>query len=184
MYERTFRLIPTIIVSLLCWSCAERDNTVDTILDYAELISGTNPSKSLETLEDARKQIQTAEDKARYALVKTIAMDNAGEKYKSDSLIRVAESYYNKKGTADEKLKSYYYTAIAHYNSGDYEKAMKWLVQAGGQINLSSDHVLSGKTYEVCARIYGTLKDTAKELYYTEKAKDQFCISGDNTKYL
>lgn len=184
MYERTFRLIPTIIVSLLCWSCAERDNTVDTILDYAELISGTNPSKSLETLEDARERIKTNEDKARYALVKTIAMDNAGEKYKSDSLIRVAEIYYNKKGTADEKLKSYYYTALAHYNNGDYEEAMKWLVLAGGQINQSSNHVLSGKAYEVCAKIYGTLKDPEKELYYTEKAKDQFYIAGDNTKYL
>lgn len=184
MYERTFRLILTIIVSLLCWSCTERDNTVDTILDYAELISGTNPSKSLETLEDARERIKTNEDKARYALVKTIAMDNAGEKYKSDSLIRVAEIYYNKKGTADEKLKSYYYTALANYNNGDYEEAMKWLVLAGGQINQSSDHVLSGKAYEVCAKIYGTLKDTAKELYYTEKARDQFYISGDNIKYL
>ena len=48
----------------------------------------------------------------------------------ADSLINIAVDWYRKHGTADERLKSYYYQGRVYQNAGDNEAAMGSFVRA------------------------------------------------------
>lgn len=102
----TFSLI--ISIALFALSC--RNNpSITMLLNKVEDNIELHPDSSLNILNSLQlRNINKHEDKARYALLKSMALDKNYIDVTNDSLISVALSYYEKHGTADEKLKSYY----------------------------------------------------------------------------
>lgn len=105
---------------LLC-NCTKKTTVVSKVLDNAEECIEQFPDSSLNilnTLEISR--ISNQAEKARYALLKSMALDKNYIDVTSDSLTSIALAYYKKHGSADEKLKAYYYNGKVKSYSGDY----------------------------------------------------------------
>lgn len=69
-------------------------------------------------------------EKAEFALLKSIALDKNYVDVTSDSLIRIALDYFEKRGTGKEKMLCWYYTGRVYANAKDYNKAIVCLAQA------------------------------------------------------
>lgn len=125
-------LIFSIILLLqLTWliSCTESktmkqlalaDEKMETAPDSALLIINEIDSSSL----------SKNEDRARYALLKTIALDKNYIDTTTFDILQPAIDYYLDNGTADEKLRTYYYQGRIFMNQGDNSSAMRSFVNA------------------------------------------------------
>ena len=151
-------------------------------LDIAETFIETDPEKAMTLLNEAKRTISSDEEEARYALLMSIAMDMADIAYTSDSLIHKAVKYYDKHGSADEKLKAYYYMYVAYYNQGDSEKSMSCLVKANQYALEASDHISIGRLYAAFAVIYYNLNDYKTFLNYSKKAEMQYGLAKDKNR--
>lgn len=86
------KLTVTLLLSVLVLSCR---SSITHDLDLAEAYLAIAPDSSLAILEGMdRRTIHRHEDLARYALLKSAAMDKNYRDVTSDSLIRVALDYY------------------------------------------------------------------------------------------
>ena len=128
----------TISILICVLTFCGRNQYVDESLDRAESCMSAIPDSALMILElidslhfDSRSQ------SARYALLKSIALDKNYIDRTDDSLINIAVSYYRRRLNAQYKFKSYYYQARIYQNAGLMDKAMESLVCA--------EHIRSAK---------------------------------------
>lgn len=68
--------------------------------------------------------------KARYALLKSMALDKNYIDRTDDSLVNIAVAHYRHTLNAPCKFRSYYYQARVYQNAGQMDKAMESLVRA------------------------------------------------------
>lgn len=67
--------------------------------------------------------------KARYALLYSIALDKNYIDTTTLEILQPAIDYYLKKGTSDEKLKTYYYQGRIYQNRNENDSAMQSFVR-------------------------------------------------------
>lgn len=97
-----------------------------------------SPDSALAILESIDSlHFDSRSQNARYALLKSIALDKNYIDRIDDSLINIAVNYYRHRCNAPYKFKSYYYQARIYQNAGQMDKAMESLVCA--------EHIRSGK---------------------------------------
>lgn len=115
-----------------------RNQAVDESLDRAESCMSVSPDSALMILESIDSlHFDSRSQSARYALLKSIALDKNYIDRIDDSLINIAVNYYRHRCNAPYKFKSYYYQARIYQNAGQMDKAMESLVCA--------EHIRSGK---------------------------------------
>ena len=108
-----------------------RNQAVDESLDRAESCMSASPDSALAILESIDSlHFDSRSQNARYALLKSIALDKNYIDRTDDSLINIAVSYYRHRLNAPYKFKSYYYQARIYQNAGQMDKAMESLVCA------------------------------------------------------
>ncbi len=139
-------LTVSILISVLTF-CG-RNQTVDESLDRAESCMSASPDSALAILESMDSiHFDSRSQNARYALLKSIALDKNYIDRTDDSLINIAVNYYRHRLNAPYKFKSYYYQARVYQNAGQMDKAMESLVCA--------EHIKSDKIDdEDRARLY------------------------------
>ncbi len=128
MIRPTHSIIPIIILlvfTLFLYGC-RRHSSVWEKMDKAERLLSEAPDSSLHILEEIPSaDIKREKEKARYAILKTIALDKNYIDTTSFEIIQPAVDYYLKKGNADEKLRILYYSGRIFQNQGDEEAAIK-----------------------------------------------------------
>ena len=108
-----------------------RNKTVNESLDRAESCMSASPDSALAILESIDSlHFDSRSQNARYALLKSIALDMNYIDRTDDSLINIAVSFYRHRHNASYKFKSYYYQARVYQNAGQMDKAMESLVRA------------------------------------------------------
>ena len=107
---------------------------------------------------------------------------NAIDEYHIDS-IDVAVKWYEKHGTADEKLKAYYYQSRTYLNAGDTEAAMESLVKAEAEIPEAEDNVTKGLVYLTMSQIYATISDMETAGSRVGSSKAFLRKTGDHDNY-
>ncbi len=108
-----------------------RNQTVNESLDRAESCMSTSPDSALAILESIDSlHFDSRSQNARYALLKSIALDKNYIDRTDDSLINIAVDFYRHRHNAPYKFKSYYYQARVYQNAGQMDKAMESLVCA------------------------------------------------------
>ena len=139
-------LTVSILISVLTF-CG-RNQTVDESLDRAESCMSASPDSALAILESIDSlHFDSRSQNARYALLKSIALDKNYIDRTDDSLVNIAVSYYRHRRNAPYKFKSYYYQARIYQNAGLMDKAMESLFCA--------EHIRSNKvSAEDLARLY------------------------------
>lgn len=177
MIKRTTRL--TVLMMLSCVlmtliSC-DRHSEAWNELNQAEQLMGTKPDSALTIIERIDTSvIKGEEEAARYALLKSMALDKNYIDTTSFEVLQPAIDYYLENGSADERLRTLYYQGIIYLNRSDYDKAMDCYLKADALKDECSDTlvyanmlVAQGKTYANSYQIEDYVRNNlrASELY-------------------
>lgn len=123
-----------LLVFLLCASAVFlscKDNQIGSALTSAEISMNDRPETSLEVLESIDKNLlSTRKQKAKYALLYSMALDKNYIDIKADSIIAPAVEYYECHGTKEERFLCNYYNARIYENAGDNENALLYAAKA------------------------------------------------------
>ena len=158
------------------------DHEVIRQLDDVEAYLSEHPDSALSVLDSmSAESIRGREANAKFALLYSMALDKSYIDATNDSLINIAVDWYRKHGTADERLKSYYYQGRVYQNSGDNEAAMESFVRA--EASESEDNMSNGLLYKAMSGIYIQIFDFVKAELYNNRAKECYLLAGDTDKY-
>lgn len=100
-------------------------------MDIAENLIETQPDTALSILSAIDKsRLGDKEERARYALLMSMALDKNYIDTTSFAVLQPAIDYYLKHGTPDEKLRTLYYQACIYRNRGDDGNTMASCIEA------------------------------------------------------
>ena len=163
-------------------SCSERK-----VLAELESISSNicnDPQRAISALDSLHSSgIRGREANAKYALLYSMALDKNCIDETDDSLINVAVSWYKRHGSADDRLKAYYYQGRIYQNAGDNESAMESFVRAEEYTAEAKDLVGIGMLYKSISIVYANIFDPGTAEKYNDMAKTCYKKAGDIDKY-
>lgn len=169
------------VVLSIAVSCTDRG--IIRALDDIESCLSEHPDSALSVLDSlSTAGIQGREANAKFALLYSMALDKSYIDATDDSLINIAVNWYRKHGTADERLKSYYYQGRVYQNSGDNEAAMGSFVRAEAASGNEKNET-KGLLYTAMSGIYIQIFDFVKAELYNNRAKNCYLLAGDTDKY-
>lgn len=110
-----------LLLAFLVLGCSpsldHRLNQIDETLD-------DHPAEALASLDSVdRSALSSPRLRARYALLRSVALDKNYIDLQSDSVIAPAVRWYSRHGSAYEKARTLYYQGRVAYNAGDYPAA-------------------------------------------------------------
>jgi len=170
-----------IIISLLFFLSVACGNHVITLtLDQAEDAMQDQPDESLRLIRSIDTlSLNSNFLKARYSLLLAMALD---KNYIDTTNVRVvmpAVDYYRKHGTADERMKSFYYLGRIQENAGDLNAAAVSFSLGENEVKNATDYQMEGLLYMAFSDIYNKTRDLEKEEEYVRKGIAAFEESGD-----
>ena len=171
------------VLFLILSSCSAR-NQAD-VLDDVESFISEDPERALSVLDSLSSsgELPGHGDKARFALLYSMALDKNYIDSIDDSLINIAVDWYKRHGTADEKLKAYYYQGRIYQNAGDKESAMESFVKAEAYVEDAEDDVAAGLLYDAMSNIALEIFDDDSVLKFCRKAEYHYRKAGDKNRY-
>ena len=165
--------------------CLSSNKETKAILDKAEQCIEHHPDSSLQMLNTLQlSSLSTHKGRARYALLKSMAMDKNYIDATSDSLTSIALAYYKKHGTPDDKLKAYYYNGRICRNNKDYEGAMANYLNAEKYVKDCKDYVSVGRLYNAKTVIYKEIFNLDMAIKPTEMSGLYYLKGGDTVRYI
>ncbi len=166
--KQTLLLITLTLSLLSCTRPTEYTATLSQVESYIE----ARPDSALTVLQDINPSALTKADKAKHALLLSMAYDeNDFNKVAFESL-QPALDYYGNNGTATDKLLTYYYEGVIYLNMGDEAAAMESFLMAIDKGAKSDDELTKARVYVAQGVIYNSLYDWAKQCEVTLKAAD------------
>lgn len=204
MIKRTNHFINIILLSMvvLSTSCSSRCGDIWKELNMAESLMDTKSDSSLIILENIpASSVKGKEMAARYALLKSIALDKNHIDTTTFDILQPAIDYYIKNGTPDEQLRTYYYQGRIYQNQSDDDSAMRSFLNASDlkqrvtdTLLLANTFVAQGtlylkqyKTYEFihnnieAARLYGAIGRDILEIKSYTNALDGYIIMNNKS---
>lgn len=122
--------------------CCHKDYESISHLDVAENIINSRPDLALSILDSIKPEtINGKNTKARYALLYSMALDKNYIDTTTFEILQPAIDYYLKKGTPDEKLKTYYYQGRIYQNRNENDSAMQSFVRGKELFTQCSDSI-------------------------------------------
>lgn len=128
MINRPIRYIILLFLSmfLLMAVCCGRHGGAYSRMDKAESLMVSKPDSALMILDSITPEMLSGKRvKARYALLKSMALDKNYIDTTSFDVLQPAIDYFLKKGSADEKLRTYYYQGRIYQNRQNPDSAMQ-----------------------------------------------------------
>ncbi len=124
-------------------------------MDQVDNIIETAPDSALTILESINVGgMAPQKEKARYAILKSMAYDKNYIDTISFEVIQPAIDYYLKKGNPDEKLRTLYYQGRIYQNRNEDEEAMKCFIKATELKDEITDSLILGRTYDIESILY------------------------------
>lgn len=138
--------------------CSGRRTGAWARMDKAEAIIESYPDSAFALL----KTIDTvslgdAEERARYALLMSMALDKNYIDTTTFTILQPAIDYYLDHGTPNERLRTYYYQGCIHQNRGDNDKAMHSFINGAELINKCTDSLVIARLLVAQGNIYFSL---------------------------
>lgn len=126
-----------IIISLcLLLAGCGRNSETDRQMDRAEGLMLSAPDSSLQILDNIQAvDLSGKEQKARYALLKSMALDKNYIDTTTFDVLQPAIDYYIENGTPDEKLRTHFYQGRIFQNREEYDPAMQSFLKGIDQTN-------------------------------------------------
>ncbi len=131
-------LILALPFSAMLIGCGHKTNAWDK-MDQAESLMNTQPDSALTMLSSIDKnRLGNDEEKARYALLMSMALDKNYIDTTFD-VLQPAIDYYLENGSADEQLRTLYYQGRIFLNKSDFDMAMQCFLKAEDLKNNCTD---------------------------------------------
>lgn len=174
-------LISILLLSLILPSC-NPFKTATERMDRAEDAINTAPEQALASLDSIRRTtLITAPRRARYALLKAMALDKCCIDTTDINLIMPAVRYYTRKGSPDEKMRTYLYLGRIHQNAFQNDSAMVSYLRATSYSERAMDLHYKGILMSSISDVYRMGYNYARALEYEEMAYSCFSAVGDTT---
>lgn len=123
MYKRPLYII-YMLIFFLCFVCCHRNEKIMQKIDLADKLIEELPDSSLKILSSiSLEDLQNNKEKARYSLLMSMALDKNFIDTTTFDVLQPAIDYYLKKGSPDEKLRTYYYQGVIYMNRCERDKA-------------------------------------------------------------
>ncbi len=147
-----FTIIIAILSSIIgCSSSSEQSRQ----MDQAENLMESQPDSALAILNGIQPDnLHGKKQHARYALLKSMALDKNYIDTTTFDVLQPAIDYYLESGTPDEKLKTYYYQGRIYQNQGDNESALKAMLYATDYNGIAIDTLMIARNSVALGTIY------------------------------
>lgn len=147
-------VILLLTLSMTMGSCGSNSETWKA-MDKAESLMETMPDSALFLLESIPSStINGKEMAARYALLKSMALDKNYIDTTNFKVLQPALDYYLKHGTPNERLRAYYYQGRIYQNRGDDDSAMCSFINACDLKQKATDTLVLAHTLVAQGAVY------------------------------
>ncbi len=137
------------------------------------------PDSALTMLKKIQEnELSSPWNRAKYALLSSMALDKNYIDTADDSLINIAVGYYKDKGTAKDRMLAYYYLGRVYQNGGNYTQAIIAFTNALDNAECVNDIFYKGLIYRGFADIYGLTFNRMEKLRYRQLEYDAFVKAG------
>ncbi|MDE6795618.1 MAG: hypothetical protein K2J63_09995, partial [Muribaculaceae bacterium] len=124
-------------------------------MDEAESMMELQPDSAMTILSRIDKvKLSSKEEKARYALLMSVALDKNYIDTTTFDVLQPAIDYYIDNGTPDEKLRTYYYQGRIFQNKGDRDNAISTFAKALDNTHGIIDSLYIARTLVAQAALY------------------------------
>ncbi len=167
------RIIPIILLYIFVTlsSCDTDDNSVNNFIDAAESLMETRPDSALSILNYIDiSALSKKRQKARYALLKSMALDKNYVDTTNFDVLQPAIDYYLKNGSPDEKLRTYYYQGRIYLNKNERDNALHSFIKGIDNAYGSHDSLTIARTCVAQGLLYKTFYDFESYSYNYLKA--------------
>ena len=179
------RVYTFFLIFLVFVGCKNNIVNYNRVLDKAEQYMTQAPDSALMILNTINMgDIDSKSTKARYALLKAIALDKNYIDATDDSLTSIAVEYYSGKRASEEKMKAYFYNGRICFNSMNYEKAMENYLIAEESVPQCKDLTYVGLLYNSKALVYSRIYDYVKAFEQFKLAASYYLKNKDTSRYL
>ena len=146
-------LLP-IFFAFCFFSCQRHSDNWEKICDIENYIE-SRPDSALVVLEaiDVEK-LSSDEERAKYALYMSMALDKNYIDKTDFEVLQPAVDYYEKHGSATDKLRTFYYQGRIFYNKGEMEETMECLVKSMHLGKDSEDILVKARNYYLQSTLY------------------------------
>ncbi len=174
-----------IILCALCLaSCNQHSQHWDTLVKVDSYIE-EKPDSALVVLQQIKSdELPNKEERARYALMLSIAMDKNFIDKTDFTVLQPAIDYYRHNGSATDKLRTFYYQGRIYHNAERYGLAMQSFVNALSVGESSDDTLTKARILFTQGRLYSTLFEWDKCVDTYSKAADLFKSNGKTDSYI
>ncbi|MDE6511721.1 MAG: hypothetical protein K2L00_06485 [Muribaculaceae bacterium] len=190
-------------IALLALVCCQRQSEAWKMMNIAEEVMDSRPDSALSLLNSIQAgSLGGRKEKARYALLKSMALDKNVIDTTEFDVLQPAIDYYLKKGSADERLLTYYYQGRIYQNRGENDSAMysflhgrEFFPQAKDTLTIANLMVAQAtiqyqmyrfddyiRNNEEAARLYGILGRVDYEVSCLANAMDICVINADRQR--
>lgn len=173
MIRRIVHLINIILLAavLLTTGSCDRRGAAWKTLDMAESLMDSKPDSALAVLESIPvSKVKGKEVSARYALLKSMALDKNCIDTTTFDILQPAIDYYIKHGTPDEQLRTYYYQGRIYQNQGDDDSAMCSFMNGSDLGESITDSLLLAHTLVAQGTLYFKQYKTDEFIHNNEEA--------------
>lgn len=138
---------------LILFSCTQ--HRYPTSLAAADSLCAVRPDSALALLEQMDSAMQKAgkADRMYYQLLLADAMNKAYVDIKSDSILKEVVRYYDRHGSANERMRSHYLLGCAYRDMGEAPMALKCYQDAVEQADTTSKEC----NYSLMSKVYGQM---------------------------
>lgn len=157
--HRIFAILLPIAITSLIVACRGNSEAHQRMCE-AENLMTQHPDSSMAILSDIdREQLRSDKERARYALLMSMALDKNYIDTTTFDVIQPAIDYFLRKGTADEKLRTYYYQGRIYQNQKNNDLAMQSFMRGREYFEQASDTLMMANLLVAQATIlYTTYK--------------------------
>ena len=150
-----FQNIILLLMTIVVFAACDRNTPILEQMDMAENLMNTKPDSALTILENIPvTNIKGEEIAARYALLKSMALDKNYIDTTTFDVLQPAIDYYLKKGSPDEKLRTYYYQGRIYQNQGNDDSAMRSFMNGCDLKQVVTDSLLLAHTLVAQGTLY------------------------------
>lgn len=169
--------IITIILALCLASCSQHSKHWETLAQIESYIE-ESPDSALNVLQGMDKgELSGMEEKAKYALLMSIALDKNWVDVTDETLINEAVDYYSNSDDIESLFKAYFYQGRIYVNAHDYPQAVLSYIKAEELLGSVNDNYTAGMLYRELGNIYLHQYDYEKSIKAYEKAYSYYSLA-------
>lgn len=175
-------LISFILLPLLSVSCGHQSDR--NLLHIVKPLLSEKPDIALALLDSMATDRLDKKSQAEFALFYSMALDKNFIDVVDDSLINIAVKWYRHHGSAEEKLRAYYYQGRVYQNAGELEKAMESFFMAEKYADRSGDEIQEGLLFNAKAAVYESLFRFEEAIENAKVSSGLYLSAKDTVRYI